>query len=986
MASLLHKSTPWIEDSFVYACSFDASRFDDESDEEDNEFNDDEEIMEPSTQNTIPDGLHDNDDDDDNEGGIKEGSRKKNRPPPSRGGKIVQIIDRGGDVNFYKQKSNDDGGNDNNTNCCPPYLIIHDGQYSTIAFLSEEAYNSTVLRQHVRRGAKQQHIPKKSLISISQYTISTIKCCTQLTNSNNGSNSRGGAVFGLQLLRPDMPQPHLSQIQSTLNTNLLLCLYVLGPITLIGAENQGLIGNTINVNCSVKVRRVLQSHMAQFDKVHTAHNDACVNREEEDEEEDYQHWTMVQRLEACHCYYQLLKEKRGGTIPMWPWESRLVDGEEMEDENGEVVVEEDIETVSNKGPSSGANDDMDEVVDVEAQGEETVAAIATAASPGRVERMIRKYESLEELLEGDEENVEGDNDADVEGDDAADVVGDDDDHDVVETKVGRASTGTYLAKWDDSDEDQMDDEEGDEKEAEQEGNKGKDEEGGQHQQQQHRQNTEQDEGGEEKEQGPNTKNDDAQMEQGNVAELFDNFEDINEIIDLDEEDSPPTEEVVESTSAKLNDNPMDGDTVAEQGEDLDNNNDEDGNGNAATFVGIDQMFVDEEEEEVEEEQEEEDEDEQVPLLTQQEFGTHKEVQEEEEEEETEHEPDMPEPPQEVVASQIPIPRAAVNKGAKSSLEGDEHEDNICANEYVESQIPFPPPKDTQSSDESVREEIYEDVGTESQIPFPPHSKHQKQSLNDDEDEEVMSYPVESQIHFPQKHSSKKDHSPLKNINNKSSKSDHVRPKRTDLVIYDSDDSADWMRIRKAKTKAKSTKSTKKVQSQMAGEGSEESIPSSSTALNTSQILDQEEEEVEDDESAEEEMQQQPDLASIARKEPSSSADPSLLPPLNTETSRSARTSAHRVHFATDDTDLKPPEASGTQATNLRELFTSVSSKASNILFQSQSNDADTNEVVTRKKRKAKDDDRKEKKKEFSFATMFDRAKRSYCPSSASDDF
>ena len=105
MASLLHKSTPWIEDSFVYACSFDASRFDDESDEEDNEFNDVEEIMEPSTQNTIPDGLHDDDDDDDNEGGIKEGSRKKNKPPPSRGGKIVQIIDRGGDVNFYKQKS-----------------------------------------------------------------------------------------------------------------------------------------------------------------------------------------------------------------------------------------------------------------------------------------------------------------------------------------------------------------------------------------------------------------------------------------------------------------------------------------------------------------------------------------------------------------------------------------------------------------------------------------------------------------------------------------------------------------------------------------------------------------------------------------------------------------------------------------------------------------------------------------------------------------
>ena len=99
MASLLQKSTPWIEDSFVYACSFDASRCDDGEDNgSESDFNDDEE-MEPQTENTIPAGLHD---DDDESGDGNNGSR--NKPPPSRGGKIVQIIDRGGDPNFYATK------------------------------------------------------------------------------------------------------------------------------------------------------------------------------------------------------------------------------------------------------------------------------------------------------------------------------------------------------------------------------------------------------------------------------------------------------------------------------------------------------------------------------------------------------------------------------------------------------------------------------------------------------------------------------------------------------------------------------------------------------------------------------------------------------------------------------------------------------------------------------------------------------------------
>ncbi|KAK1745730.1 hypothetical protein QTG54_003654 [Skeletonema marinoi] len=1053
MASLLQKSTPWIEDSFVYACSFDASRSDEEGNGSDSDFNDNDEEMEPQTENTIPAGLHDDDDD-----GSHDGNNGRNKPPPSRGGKIVQIIDRGGDPNFYVTEQQQQQSDDNNNNdCCPPYLILHDGQYSTIAFLSEEAYNSSMMRQDVAsRGTKQpKAIPRKSLISISQYTISTIKCCAQHNNKDQHhqpKNDHNEDILPLQLVRPDMPRAHLSQVQMSLNTNLLLSLYLLGPITLIGAENQGLIGNTINVNCSIKVRRVLISHMAQFDRVHKEHTDVCVNIEEEEEEEDYQHWTMVQRLEACHCYYQLLKERQGGTIPTWPWESRLVGGE-MDDDGA-------------KEDNDSANDNVG-IVDVTVKPATATAAIA--ASPGRVERMIQKYENLEELLrEDDNEEEEEDDDADVA---EAAAVGD--------KRAGRASTGTYLAKWD-SEEEQVEEEEEDvgdtadaigdkratrastgtylakwdseedqeEEEADEEtkGNTGE-----QVQQQHH------EEEGEENEKDTNAKKDDTPIEQGNVAELFDNFDDINDVLDLEEDEPVIAREGEDSTSANAmldsnkTDDGIDIDNIegnTEQGEDNEtteeneeyNNNNNTQDDNAATFVGINQMFVESDDDE--EEAEGEDGEEQAPLLTQQEFNVYQD-------EETEPVSDILEPPKEVTESHIPLPPVEVSKQS-SKLS---REDGLTR-EYVESQIPLPPPKDTQSSGEdddgdigtesqipvsSIRNQLNKqsadesasedekdgddngtesqipflsrrkphaqsldasdsedeesdgDIGAESQIPFPPRIKQHTESLDRHTDDEEGTYPAESQVPIPQKQSMKTACSPRKPIADAANIRQSVRPKRKE-IMYDSDD--DWMRIRKVKPTTKPTKRAPRVQSQIAGEGSEENFPTN--VLDTSEMSGNNENEAEEEEDntgiSEKEMQQ-PSLISIVQKGPSSSVASARSHQPDAALSNT-RTTDHRVRFAIDDTDqnehsqalpaaVAAPALPPPPVINQRELFISVSSKASNILFQSS---MACNELASRKRKASEDEGETKKKKEkkFSFGTLFDRAKRLW-PSHPNDD-
>ncbi|KAL7437459.1 hypothetical protein ACHAXM_005913 [Skeletonema potamos] len=960
MASLLQKSSPWIEDSFVYAGSFDASRcYDDEANASDEDFNDDDE-MEPQTENTIPAGLHDNDDDDD--------VSRRNRAPPSRGGKIVQIIDQGGDPNFYATEQQ--RCHDTSNECCPPYLILHDGQYSTIAFLSEEAYNSSMMRQNnaaaasvMRGGAKQRprQIPRKSLITISQYTIATIKRCIrpkdQQQQQSNNTNKNNADMLTLQLVRPDMPFEHLLQIQSTLNTNLLLCLYLLGPITLIGAENQGLIGNTNNVNCSIKVRRVLLSHMAQFQKVHEQHTDACVNPEEE-EVEDYQHWTMVQRLEACHCYYQLLKEMQGGMIPMWPWESRLVDGEKHDDNEDTDENSKSCDNVDHEG----ANEEVKSAA--------ATSAIATAASPGRVERMIRKYENLEEFLQEEEDEEEG-------GDDSADIP---DDDAFGDKRAERASTGTYLANWD-SEEDPIEEEE----KGGEEGNSVEQVQQQQQQQQGEGKGDEEDE----TEKASNAKKDDVPIEQGNVAELFENFENINDVLDL-EEDSVTAEEGEASTSANTmfdsNENDNDVDNVPEQGEG--NKTTEETHstqdGNAATFVGIDQMIVDDDEEE--EEEEEEDNDEQAPLLTQQEFHSY-----------NDGETIPASSGMEVTESEIPLSTVEVDKQSTKLLRGDGH-----TMEHVESQIPLPPPKYAQfvdeengedigtesqipfpsrrnqqnalSSDESASEgeDIDGDLGTESQIPFPPRRNQQTQVCRHTCDHEEGMYQAESQVPLPQKQPVKKAGSPRKSKPDVSASKilmeRPVRSKRADEIIYDSDGD-DWMRIRKVKTSVKSPKKTPRVQSQIAGERSEESNPSL-------QIINSDKNEAEEEDGAGIPPKgiQQPTTGSASTAR-------SHLPKRNAATSinTGAASTDHRVRFAIDNANqhsqpFPAAAAPSPPVMNERELFASVSNKASLILLQSSKV---SSEPAPSKRKDCGDEGEIKKRKEFSFASTSDKAKR-YC--------
>jgi len=987
----------------------------------DSDSNDDEE-MEPQTDNTIPAGLHGDDDSRDGNNG------RRNKPPPTRGGKIVQIINRGGDPNFYvtTQQQQQQSNGKSNHDCCPPYLILHDGQYSTIAFLSEEAYNSSMMRQDgATRGTKQpKPIPRKSLISISQYTISTIKCCAQRKEQQMESTNRFNEdVLPLQLVRPEMPGDHLSQVQTSINTNLLLCLYLLGPITFIGAENQGLIGETINVNCSIKVRRVLMSHMAQFNREHKEHTNACVNVQDEEEEEDYQHWRMVQRLEACHVYYQVLNAKKGRTIPMWPWESRLVGGE-----NDENVVDE------------NANDDG--VVDVTVDPAASASTAALAASPGRVERMIRKYENLEELLQEDdnEQEVEEESDdfvdaaavrgpravrastgtnlaeCDSEGDqleEEEDAVGD--------QRASRASTGTYLTKWD-SENDSEEEEEGMEEETT--GNSGV------HVQQQ----PEEGEEGE-NEKDTNTK-DKSPIEQGNVAELFDNFEDINDVLDLEEDEPVIAEEEEEvvtasanatlesndndngddsgSVAAKLPENGEDNDTT-EKSEEINSTQDD----NAATFVGIDQMFVDSDDDEGEEEEE----DEQAPLLTQQDDYAYKD-------DEAQPNSDVFEPSQEVIESQILLSPVKVNKKSTKSSRGHGHLKGYVESQIpfsfkgtqtsdeddggIESQIPFPPSnkqvnRQSLHESDSYDEENGSDIGTESQIPFLPRRKQLNTKSShepDSEDEEIGgnivaesqipfprrkqhtetmngranneegTYSADSQVTFPQNQLMKKAHSSCKPNSDVVNSSQLVRPKSKDEITYDSED--DWMRIRKVRPTSKPTNIARRVQSQMAGEGSEEIVPTK--VLDTSQIYDLNEDETGEEEgstgiSEKEVNQLQPDSISRARKGPSS---PVATARSNLSASSKTRTIGHHVRFALEETTAAPAPA---PVTTQRELFTSVSNKASKILLQSSSA---SNEPASRK-RKANEDQREIKqKREFSFGTMFDRVKRLW-PSHPDDD-
>jgi len=353
MAAFLQKSDPWIENTFVHACSFatvrQAAAHAATQPQEEEEFFDSQQEWE-QTENTIPAGLLPSQ--------PTENAHNYYTDSPSRQSKIVQITCRGG--------SGWDGSIVHaNRDSCPPYVLLHDGRYSAVAFLSDKAmasigmiisnttmdnrgenavkrrrkrnktglaydsdHSSTMSTMHnraeraARRAALNGYnitLRNKSLVCITHYTISTIKqCCS--------SQHRTAVLNSL-----DIPSNMQQQLQSQLNLGLFMCVYLQGPITVIGGENQGLIGNSVDVHCSVRVRQALKD----LDAIAKDEN-GCDSYSK-----------LMQTLEACHCFYMERAQRKmdrdnEGTVsdsflvPSWPWESRLK-SDSAHHENAAVV-------------------------------------------------------------------------------------------------------------------------------------------------------------------------------------------------------------------------------------------------------------------------------------------------------------------------------------------------------------------------------------------------------------------------------------------------------------------------------------------------------------------------------------------------------------------------------------------------------------------------------------------------------------------------
>jgi len=373
MASFLQKSNPWIENTFTFAISFNPDTEEgfgnnrdtpnnknnnnnnnngEESDIFNSQYYNTEEREESSqylqTENTIPDGLVGTPEKQKAVGGLV-GGREEDElngitkdviEAPSRQSKIAQVISRGGNFNYYNNTTNNNeelnnnkkkASSSNKEENCPPYLIIHDGEYSTIAFLSPE-----VCAEYTNNNGKIP--PNKSLISITHYTVSTIyQCCstsfsstetTTTNNSNNNNNNNNNTthlqiIQNLQTNQRTIPQPYTSQIQNQIqNPKLYTCLYIQSSIIVIGAENQGLINNPIDVHCSVLLRRCLIAHEMQNGRIGSTGDDRQVGQgegggnaneedlEEREEKEEHSHNVLITRLEAVHLHYQDLAEKK----------------------------------------------------------------------------------------------------------------------------------------------------------------------------------------------------------------------------------------------------------------------------------------------------------------------------------------------------------------------------------------------------------------------------------------------------------------------------------------------------------------------------------------------------------------------------------------------------------------------------------------------------------------------------------------------------
>ena len=434
MASLLQRSASWIESTFLYASTVfdpDSINVDNGGGEVDstgkahNNAEEEEEEKEeeaPQTEDTIPSGLvssqrwynNDNNSINGDLNGGPQQRRSNTPPPPSRRGKFVQVLHSGGNLDYLTNtttNNNDSSSSSSNTNSTasaqslPPHLVISDGEYCCIAFLSPEtcvAYHNEQIIKNGQRGPC--HLPsRRSIVGISQYTVSTIlQCCRQSAqssqcndddinsplaaavaqtthNSNNCSSARRESSSSSmdksrsrdsditvplpidlqvemnsaiqrqyeadmhyqimsQLLFTDIPihynatgpynrnyaaapAPAISanqraggrsyqvippEIQRQLRTQipdiqLYLCLFIQGPITFVGAENGGLIGDPIDVHCSVTLRRGLMHHLHLYGSSRSRNNN-----DNSHYGEGYSHTMLIQRLEACHNYYHLL--------------------------------------------------------------------------------------------------------------------------------------------------------------------------------------------------------------------------------------------------------------------------------------------------------------------------------------------------------------------------------------------------------------------------------------------------------------------------------------------------------------------------------------------------------------------------------------------------------------------------------------------------------------------------------------------------------
>jgi hypothetical protein len=441
MATFLQRSNAWIESTFLYASTvFDPDSINvdnsnsnsggggavDLTDKAHDNDNADEEEDVPQTEDTIPSGLVSSQKQynyNTHHGGVNGGPQQRSInnspiPPPSRRGKFVQVLHSGGSLDYYTNHTNNINDSNNSIaasigeQSLPPHIVISDGEYCCIAFLSPETCVALLSVQPFSYSyCDPCSLPsKRSIIGISQYTVSTIlQCChnqrydddimsplaaaaaaaVQTTHNNNNNHNttarRESSLLSIdksrsrdsdmtvplpidlqiemnstiqrqieadmhyqiisQLLFPDIPIIHYGtgrnstdyaaaaaaisanerarrppyqlippEIQQQLytqipNIQLYLCLYIQGTITFVGGENGGVIGDPMDVHCSVTLRRGLMHHLHLYgpsSSHHRNNNNNKYNILGKEDEGCYSHTMLIQRLEACHNYYYSL--------------------------------------------------------------------------------------------------------------------------------------------------------------------------------------------------------------------------------------------------------------------------------------------------------------------------------------------------------------------------------------------------------------------------------------------------------------------------------------------------------------------------------------------------------------------------------------------------------------------------------------------------------------------------------------------------------